>query len=493
MKNLKMFAIGLAAMFTAISTIFAQDVNNAESLNACIVLGGECTLAKDIKVNDNTFEGTEITAKKDVVIDLNGHTLTLNDDFSLDVMGKKITVTVKNGTVVQESAKGDVTAFNVYEGTLKTEKLTITVTSAAGTNRQGKNMPHAFFVSGTDNKSVSYLVVSADTTVTVDNGYGLVLSSHADVDLNGTWKTGKSTITDATYHDPSYAATKSTIVVINGGSYTSTSSVETDYVLDIKKGNYTINGGNFISEHKDAVHISNVTTEGAQTVKIVGGYFETKDTSHRPIYAVALTKFITGGTFKAPVVGNEIVNTYLADGIKSVVTADKSTLVGKPYKVNIGNLTVTANATETSLGYTKPASFEAIEGEKVNLLAKLALTRNVSPKDLNYRYGVKYTITNVSTKEVVTGLDEFTMPSSDVIVDLELAEVRKDAEVGEAKPTDVTPVDPSNTGSNANTPETTNPDVPNVPKTNDNILVYASLGLVSALTVGFSAKRKENN
>ena len=470
MKNLKMFAIGLAAMFTAISTIFAQDVNNAESLNACIVLGGECTLAKDIKVNDNTFEGTEITAKKDVVIDLNGHTLTLNDDFSLDVMGKKITVTVKNGTVVQESANGDVTAFNVYEGTLKTEKLTITVTSAAGTNRQGKNMPHAFFVSGTDNKSVSYLVVSADTTVTVDNGYGLVLSSHADVDLNGTWKTGKSTITDATYHDPSYAATKSTIVVINGGSYTSTSSVETDYVLDIKKGNYTINGGNFISEHKDAVHISNVT-----------------------IYAVALTKFITGGTFKAPVVGNEIVNTYLADGIKSVVTADKSTLVGKPYKVNIGNLTVTANATETSLGYTKPASFEAIEGEKVNLLAKLALTRNVSPKDLNYRYGVKYTITNVSTKEVVTGLDEFTMPSSDVIVDLELAEVRKDAEVGEAKPTDVTPVDPSNTGSNANTPETTNPDVPNVPKTNDNILVYASLGLVSALTVGFSAKRKENN
>ncbi len=56
-------------------------------------------------------------------------------------------------------------------------------------------------------------------------------------------------------------------------------------------------------------------------------------------------------------------------------------------------------------------------------------------------------------------------------------------------------VDDPNTGDGTQTApeETTNPDVPNVPKTNDNILVYASLGLVSALTVGFSAKRKENN
>ena len=35
--------------------------------------------------------------------------------------------------------------------------------------------------------------------------------------------------------------------------------------------------------------------------------------------------------------------------------------------------------------------------------------------------------------------------------------------------------------------------VPNVPKTGDNILVYASLGLISAVSVGFTAKRKENN
>ena len=55
--------------------------------------------------------------------------------------------------------------------------------------------------------------------------------------------------------------------------------------------------------------------------------------------------------------------------------------------------------------------------------------------------------------------------------------------------------DEQNTGDGTQTtdPGTTNPDVPNVPKTNDNILVYASLGVVSALRVGFSAKRKENN
>ena len=35
--------------------------------------------------------------------------------------------------------------------------------------------------------------------------------------------------------------------------------------------------------------------------------------------------------------------------------------------------------------------------------------------------------------------------------------------------------------------------IPVSAKTNDNILVYAGLGLVSALTVSFSAKRKENN
>ena len=55
--------------------------------------------------------------------------------------------------------------------------------------------------------------------------------------------------------------------------------------------------------------------------------------------------------------------------------------------------------------------------------------------------------------------------------------------------------DQQNTGDGEQTTpgDTANPDVPNVPKTNDNILVYASLGVVSALTVGFSAKRKENN
>ena len=63
--------------------------------------------------------------------------------------------------------------------------------------------------------------------------------------------------------------------------------------------------------------------------------------------------------------------------------------------------------------------------------------------------------------------------------------------VGVKAPEDQT----GNTGDGANTPEDgTTGRLPNEPaKTNDNILVYAGLGLVSALTVGFSARRKENN
>ncbi len=481
MKNLKMFAIGLVAMIAAIPSVLALNVSDADSLDACITLGGECTLADDITVDDADSYDL-IAYEKKVVIDLGGHTLTLAKGSYITVMeGGELAI--KNGTVIQKF-KGDIAAFEVMGGTLKTEKLIIKVTGAVDNG----DIPHAFWLSG-EPGDVANLVVSADTTVTVTNGYGLVVSTSTNADLNGTWETGNSTITHDNFAD------KDTIVVINGGSYTSTSA--TNPTIDIKQGNFTINGGSFVSEKQDAVHIYSVKNQKNQTVKIAGGYFEAKNPNKSPIWADAITGFMTKGIFKKTT-NSAFINaypTYLAEGIKGVKTANGDILVGKPYKVTVGKLTVTANTTETSLGYTKPASFEAIEGEKVNLLAKFDLSKGINPKDLNYRYGVKYTITNASTKEVVTGLDEFTMPASDITIDLELAEVRKDAEVGEAKPTDVTPVDPSNTGDGTQTtdPGTTNPGVPNVPKTNDNILVYASLGVVSALSVGFSAKRKENN
>ena len=388
MKKLKLFVFGLLFMFVALVSVNAAEVGgpNASELRKCINGADQiCTLTEDITSSNDL----EISNGRKVTIDLNSHTITFKkfSNFSLDDGGELV---LKNGRVVQES--NGLSAVEIYQDAeLTTENLTI---EATGSKDNTFGEPKAIEISGTDKNNIAKLVISADTTINVPNGNGLTLSSFVNVTLNGTWNTARSIIPDDNQ------ATKNTYVTFAGGTY----NVADGIAIPITRGNWVFNGGTFISNNNDAVHINapvkgknNVAAPDALTDVVNNGVFETKSDVHKPLHAETLNGFVYGGEFRAPKVEFELPTEYIAEGYGSFVTKQNNTIVGK-----VSNIIVE----ESKNGKASVDMNSAVAGQEI------AITLNA---DQGYELE-SLIVTDANGNSISVENGKFIMPSSDVTV-----------------------------------------------------------------------------
>ena len=415
MKKLKLFVFGLLFMFVAVVSVNADTrptyvkngecvVNNATDLEAAITAkwgsnngkscdeiiiepGSNITLDKDLTFNG---DGGIVAREGNIVLDLNEKTITLAKFNNISIEDTA-NVILKNGNIIQKS-KGW-SAIDIFHGAkLETSALNITVNGKYDAAED--EYPRAFDVSGLGTNEIAKLVISADTTINVPNGNGLTLSSFANVTLNGTWNTARSIIPDDNQ------ATKNTYVTFAGGTY----NVADGIAIPITRGNWVFNGGSFISNNNDAVHINapvkgknNVAAPDALTVVVNNGVFETKSDVHKPLHAETLNGFVYGGEFRAPKVEFELPTAYIAEGYGSFVTKQNNTIVGK-----VSNIIVE----ESKNGKASVDMNSAVAGQEITI------TLNA---DQGYELE-SLIVTDANGNSISVENGKFIMPSSDVTV-----------------------------------------------------------------------------
>ena len=430
MKNLKLFVIAIITMFVVVVGVSAAEmpayatndgtctVDNIADLEAAISAKWEKTKKNgevvEVSCTDIVIKkGSNITFDRDltfngdgnleanegnVVLDLNGHTITFANDIYFEI-SDTANVTLKNGSLVQTS--NGMSIIDLSQGaTLKTSALTINVNGKEVFEEGEHYVPYAFDVYGLSNTEQATLVVSADTVVNVPHGNGLLLADHVNVKLDGTWNTYGSLVVDD-------GATKTTNVTFVGGTYTTEYGIS----IPIKKGNWVFNGGTFISNNV-AVYVNNVTNGSTQTVKINNGVFETKNNGSKPLMADTLKNFVYGGIFKAPIISDELNSDYVAnDPSVTKVVENRVTYVGRESTIGIK---------ESANGKVESSKTSAVTGQEVTL--------TVTP-DEGYVLGALTVTYGEGNKLEVTANEDgtytFAMPANYVMVSAEFVKTYK--------------------------------------------------------------------
>ena len=477
MKNLKMFAIGLAAFAAMTMGVHALEVtcvgNTAQATDGSKCYDSITAALTGVEENgtvtlltDNSFNGSSMQITKNVTINLNGKTVTFTNGQRLVLNSNAKLVLTGNGELKSTTVSSH-PLISVAAGSNLTVEGSVKLT----TDSKVAAAP-AIMVDG--NGSAKTTVTIGGNVVVNSDGYGLVIGSGTNtsasgvtVNLNGTWKTEGYTV--KVNGKVAYTDTNAPVVNIKGGSYTSDGvalyasgygiwnitggTITGKDAIQVLSGKVTISGGKFVasSDATGTLGSANARSHGA-ALDIIG-----RVANYQPENTINVS--VTGGEF--------ISENAHAMYIK------------------------TANNAKIAIGGGKFTSAEDGEG---NQLPALAI------EDWDF-------VENEAHKGMITG-GEFTgsiigdvknsgnsaIKATSVVEELTSGEIRTEGgKVVVGTPAEPEQQDPDVGDGDANTPGTTNPDVPNVPKTNDNILVYASLGLVSALTVGFTTKRKENN
>ena len=513
MKNLKMFAIGLAAFaamtmgvhaasttacnkpgqtLSGVSVNCEASVNNdgyakfSDAWTEVIANGGTLELYADATIKASDYDVT-----KDVTIEAGKYTFTIDNAHHLNVK-TGATLTVNNGTfkITQTSSatpfivdKGGALVLNdvttTLGGTLITNNGTATV--KGGNITDTCIADPVFDNNGTLTLNGTKVDASKAQTVVRNSGVATLEDITVDAAASTLVITAKhnseATLVSGTYSvkrvlDDSLSngpvASNGEVgakVVIKGGTYNTTSqAIEADkgVELTIEDGTFTvisgtamkiyaadviIKGGTFTANNGYVIDTVAATTDSGApnaSLTISGGNFIAASRSSKYVINIGRAKMtyaITGGTFEskgadklAAIRIGLATPTTTKNGVTNVADVVKGILTGGKYLNNI------------------IAKMENADGATIDVSDELVAEG--------------YTVKVEDPYKLVVSTNPVEDPE------------QQDPNVGDG---------------GANTPADTNPNVPDVPKTNDNILVYAGLGLVSALTVGFSAKRKENN
>ncbi len=441
MKNLKMFAIGLVAMAAMTMGVYAGTIETdpAKCTGNFYVDLGDSKYSCAATIRDaidaaKTNKGGEIVLLKNATMTSDN---TIDTDVTINLNDNKLTISNGKKLIIKGA----------------------NVTIKNGTIDAASSVTNAIEVYSTDDAST--LTIEKDVTVDGTNISGAVIkvkdaSKKTEVNINGTWDLKNEIIDcdngqdrDLTVNlnaDVTGTSLSGSLVTLDAGNSVVNvlgGSYEADKtVFALTNGTLNISGGKITSTGSNAVKIANPTGNNKNALNITGGelisthkgsyslYFAVGSSSTKGTYAISKGTFTSGKDDD----GNQL---------PAINIADKNFLANHANMISGGS-------------FIGAIVDDVLVGDDVYQTAAAAVKALTGNATVTNEGGVVTVGTTATTEPEQQG---------------------------------------PNTGDGTQTtdPGTTNPDVPNVPKTSDNILVYASLGVVSLVSVGFSTKRKENN
>ncbi len=477
MKNLKMFAIAVMAFAvmatgvhaaTDINTLYAAACNETSVTNKC-TLKTNLTISADYDVNDDV---TIVTSGTYSLVINASQTLKVADGVTLTVDGGNVqlsgTLDIGEDAVVRVINSNKVPAINVPGS------ATGTITAL----RSGT-------LEVSDNDHTTAIVVNTGSTlnITLDNDSTLNVSNNKGNGMNGVGATGLIQATDSHIIFENNGSCGgngkfrliNTDIVAKGNGLAGVTLAEST-VIDAKStvtstGNLQDTDNEKLGDFSDVLintNSGNVTVRGTLT-------------------AGSMTPLKSSWNGQA---GTVKTGNLKLDGENALVSVAKFPVVCTGSA--IGGGCVAASQNKINLDPTSTGT--VVEGNDATVYGDAEVTLGGDVKTV--------TIKNSAAKVTIApGTEVVNDTKTTVYVTLAdgtIKSVEKGKTVTLGEPVnsgDQTNPGDQNTGDNANTPaDGTTGRLPDEPaKTNDNILVYAGLGLVSALAVSFSTKRKENN
>ncbi len=437
MKNLKMFAIAVMAFAVMAMGVHATDYEAKLGSDSYETLKAAITEANNKKSGEITLlkevalsEALTINEDTNVTLNLNGFNITMSSNGAVTVNG---TLTIKGSAEITSDL--DAYMFTVAEdATLKIDGVDAkNVLEISNTKSSAATAKGLFDVKGS-------LVVGDYVKMTATELPLANVSHGAILDLSGEFTANKGLFTLPSA-DPE-AKTEAAVININGGKITATESLKVDkkVVLNVKGGTLTATAG----------------------IELADGVLN-----------------ISGGTVKSGASAAEVI---------------KVTGEAKTAKLTISNGEVVSGKNDApALNLENREATYALTGGKVTGGKKADGAIKLSDTFLEEDEDGK-----ITPEAFITGGTY----SPAVVGDTKVGQGVRDAEkVVEAIVSGTTSKDEAgNTvvGTTAQEPEQQNPEdpgdttIPPVPQTNDNILVYAGLGLVSLASVAFTAKKRED-
>lgn len=414
MKSLKIMGIGLLSfLMIGVATVNAAvvEVKNEEELTSCVA-----TSENTCKLTDNIVLSKQLNIKSDVVIDLNGKSITPNETLKLSqglVMvyrNAKLTVndTVGTGKISSGNSGnvwGGIEVVNLYDkdetktaeliinggtiegyywgvvgnGTLHNTKITINAGTIKGINEDSLGIYHP---------QDGILTINGGT---IEGGTGIEIRSGSLIMNDGTVK----------------GLLIPTSVMPNGnGSTTEGAGIAVAQHTTKKAINVTINGGTV--EGYTALYESNPQKNPEDIIakvslKVAGGEFKAINGGKNAIYSEDFTKFITGGIFSSE------VTEYIATDLSSE-KVENGYKVGKIYTITvkeIANGSVTADIKEGMLDDVVKLTVKASEGYELKELV----------------------VKDASGKEVTVTNNSFKLPASNVTISATFSKIEIKTEV----------------------------------------------------------------
>lgn len=443
MKNFKRIAFGILFAFMMMMQVNAADVSSDSELATCLgTAGNTCTLKADVEL-ENTIE-----IAGDVILDLNGYTISLSDTYAgIDSMfvvlhGGKLTVndssSAKTGKITTEESAAVFVGIKMTKAggdDTKTASLvinggTIEATSYAisGNGNPGRSNTSIIINGGTLKGATTGIYQPQEGTVEVNGGEitgatGIEMRA-GSLEVNGGTIVGTADSLEVNPSGNGAASSGAGIAVVQ---HTTKKEIEV-----------TINGGEV--QGFEALHESNPQKNSADavekvTIAINGGDFEAINGGKVAVYSENKTDFVKGGTFNTDLDDELIADTLTTKEENGV------TYVGKENTITVKDATN---------GLVKADKEKAINGQTVTLTVTAAKGYKLE----------KVVVKDASGKEITVKDNKFVMPDSNVEVSATFVE-------------DITVT-------------------PDVPKTGDNVMLFVGLGFMSiaAIAVAYNNLKK---
>lgn len=396
----------LVAIFAMSTTVYAADVASEADLEAALAgTDATITLTANVELTKSLEVGRTVT------IDLKGFNITAKDGMTDDSL-----IIVLHGGALTVQGTGSISATNDNADA----RIAVKMTKAGNTADFINNNPAKLVLN-------SGVLEGSDFGI---SGNGLANRVNTIIEINGGKveggetgiyhpQVGKLTINGGTVEGLTGIEMRSGDLVVNGGNIIGTGAPASS--TGNGNGSTTVGAGIAVAQHTTEKNISVVvkggnvqgysalyesnpqsnTTMDKVTLKIEGGNFEAINNGTEAIYSEDKTDFITGGTFSSDV----------EDYIDTTKTAVKDETTGEYYVGVESKITVKAG-----LNGKATAAEKAVEGQPVKV--------TVTP-DKNYEVA-SITVKDAAGTEIAVKDNTFTMPGSDVTVEVTFKEMKKD-------------------------------------------------------------------